>query len=337
MTLGPRVHAPANPLRLSTYYSLISEVSERPSAPPINTDINSHPIQSHHRHLSDPPRKMLFSSLIVSALAALSVAQTTPPAPASVAIRNANAQAYIKPGNGGKTPVLVFAVGTSFGATDYKDFAEASAKNDVVTVILNYDTGTFKNDAKFGPSFNNLYWALRSNAASWKSTYNVDLDLSNLWVGGHSAGGRAALAWARSLSAGNATIKGLASWDPVDSKAGAIGAYSLQYPQAILIPSSYAGACGSQINTGNNGASFFRQTTSPAVQLTYTAADVQHNSLSSSGSLGQLVCYKKVAGFPADAGTKLASLVKGGSLDAFVAAFPGNTAAGPLSYAVARK
>ncbi|KAI8918958.1 hypothetical protein BC831DRAFT_481609, partial [Entophlyctis helioformis] len=293
-------HAPANPLRLSTYYSLISEVSERPSAPPINTDINSHPIQSHHRHLSDPPRKMLFSSLI----------------------------AYIKPGNGGKTPVLVFAVGTSFGATDYKDFAEASAKNDVVTVILNYDTGTFKNDAKFGPSFNNLYWALRSNAASWKSTYNVDLDLSNLWVGGHSAGGRAALAWARSLSAGNATIKGLASWDPVDSKAGAIGAYSLH---------SYAGACGSQINTGNNGASFFRQTTSPAVQLTYTAADVQHNSLSSSGSLGQLVCYKKVAGFPADAGTKLASLVKGGSLDAFVAAFPGNTAAGPLSYAVARK
>jgi hypothetical protein len=244
---------------------------------------------------------MLFNAcLLTTALAAVSSLDLKQ--------KSFNARVYIKDGSAATMPVYIFAVGSTFGYTDYTEFGVALAEQGVVTVIFDYDGGAaFKSDHKFNSNYPLLIQEIQAKAATIqaKSNSRVVITPDALFVGGHSAGGKAVFKW-MAHNAGH--FAGLSFWDPVNNDAAPPFTLPEGVKAYIATPSN--SGCTGQIHAKNN-AHFFHANTVPANQVIFESfnGNVAHNSLSTSGFLGQLTCYKKVPGFIESYAQKVASFI----------------------------
>ncbi|KAJ3107255.1 hypothetical protein HDU96_007963 [Phlyctochytrium bullatum] len=245
------------------------------------------------------------------------------------------AQVYLLPGSA-PTKAHIFAVGTSFAATDYVTYATALANKGVVSVILDFSSGsTFKNYADYPLAIDATLKALKTSVATWGTTYNVTSFspvASNIFLGGHSAGGWASTGYV--LSNGT-QYAGVISWDPVVGNSPTLANYTLTIPHLIANPKD--SGCTGQISATNNGEYFYANAKGTAGTVLYTYAastKVRHNSVTSSGFIGNLVCAGKVTGFQDDLATKVATFAA--DPKGFAAKFPGSTT-GTFPYTIASK
>ncbi|KAJ3207166.1 hypothetical protein HDU67_007624 [Dinochytrium kinnereticum] len=287
---------------------------------------------------------MLFNTILafvatIASVSALPAAQESVSAAAAVpatfaltGLAKGAAQVYLLPG-ARPTSAHIFAVGTTFAATDYVTYGTALAQSGVVSIILDFSPGsTFKSYNDYPLAIDSTLKALALAAPTWATKYNVTYapTAESTYLGGHSAGGWASVGYALN----NSTIYGgMISWDPVNGNP-AVAAYNLPYPHLILHPKN--SGCTGQISATNNGEYFFNQATGTAGThlYQYTNAAIRHNSVTSSGFIGNLVCSGKVAGFQADLAAKVAAFTSNPST--FAATHTGSTT-GTFAYTMKSK
>lgn len=192
-------------------------------------------------------------------------------------------------------PILVFAVGTSFNADNYDTMGESYANNGVVLAIFDYGKSSmFKSDAQYEKNLPLALAQLYNATRFWNVDYSIDIDTSEngLFLGGHSAGGKATVNY---LQKHPMQLAGVSLWDPV---AGFRMNPPFHFTCNVLISYPVRSGCRLQINEGNNGAYFYKHSEPQQnVRLVPYLAPIAHNSISSSGAIGQRLCHKNVPGF----------------------------------------
>ncbi|KAJ3410079.1 hypothetical protein HDV05_004104 [Chytridiales sp. JEL 0842] len=305
----------------------------------------------HFLKLSVAALAALTSTIISSTVSALPLSDSTTKVAAAAPISftlplpskiSAKAQVYLQPNSTAST-IHILAVGTTFSSTDYDAYGKSAASNGIIEVILDYQSGSpFKGDDKYPPALSGTLQALASQASTWVSKYGLQsapkTSPSEIYLGGHSAGGRATYGYLKAQG-GAAEYKGVVSWDPVDTTSP-FPEYALEKPHFILHP--VESGCTGQISKANNGEAYFEasRSTAPTLLIQYTHPSVHHNTITSSGTLGNLVCSGKVKGFHEDLGAKVGKIVKDAeqvlSQQQGDYGLPGN-GEGVLSFVVKRK
>lgn len=124
-----------------------------------------------------------------------------------------------------------------------------------------------------------------------------------MYVGGHSAGGKAAIKW---MQKNPNSYGGASFWDPWNNNA--VPPFIVTKPVLIAYP--LESGCSGQINDKNNGKYFYdHMEPLHLVKLLPYETPVAHNSLASTGRLGQMVCYSKADGFITSYGQAVARFI----------------------------
>lgn len=220
------------------------------------------------------------------------------------------AKVYIKENSALVMPIHIFAVGSTYSSADYEEFGQNLSENGIIAVMFDYHLGAmFKSDEKYEENYPFLIQSIQRNSMEMKkkTSSEVIIDKDLLWLGGHSAGGKATYMFLGKHP--EIELAGLSFWDPVNSFAK--GPFRIPDGARVLISTPIKSGCGMFINENNNGI-FWHHNTIPQTQVTFVpyGDDVAHNSLSSTGATGKITCYKRIEGFIARYAKNVASFIK---------------------------